>query len=120
MASAQKSCSVPKGMGERLEQAAKENDMLESEVIRRALRYYEDANPDGFAAFKETSHGPSVATVDPRTVPTESDEKSGLTVGGVGGVGRGRVPAESDEDDAESDEDGTPYDPTEDMGGEGE
>lgn len=109
MASAQKSCSVPKRMGERLEKAAEENDMLESEVIRRALRFYEDANPDGFEAFKDTTHGPSVVEVDSSEIPTKS-EKS--TVGGVGGVGRGRVPSESGENGAESED---IYDPTEDT-----
>ena len=132
MTSAQKSCSVPEGMGERLEKAAQENDMLESEVIRRALRYYEDANPDGFAAFQETSHGPSVAHVDRRNVPVQNGQNSGLTAGGIGGVGRGRVPSESGEkagekvgekdgeNGADDGEDVGVYDPTEDMGREEE
>jgi len=50
-------------MGTRLNEAAEENDMLESEVIRRALRFYENENPDGFAAFEDVRHGPAVANV---------------------------------------------------------
>jgi len=111
MASPQKSCSVPKRMGERLEKAAEENDMLESEVIRRALRFYEDANPDGFEAFKNTSHGPSVAEIDSSEIPTKTNESGGMTAGGVGGVGRGRTGSDRDESDSES----GIYDPTEDM-----
>ena len=78
MAGCQKSCSVPGGMGTRLKEAAEENDLLESEVIRRALRFYENENPDEFAAFEDVSHGPSVANVaeiDPATLPTKETEK---------------------------------------------
>lgn len=50
-------------MGARLNEAAEENDMLESEVIRRALRFYENENPDEFAAFEDVQHGPTVANV---------------------------------------------------------
>jgi len=65
-------------MGTRLNEAAEENDMLESEVIRRALRFYENQNPDGFAAFEDVRHGPAVANVaeiEPEALVEDGDSE---------------------------------------------
>lgn len=111
MAGSQKSCSVPSGMGTRLNEAAEENDMLESEVIRRALRFYENENPDEFTAFEDVRHGPAVANVariDPaslvedgamETVDETVTETADETTDETGEVGA--------QEDAETDEDGT-------------
>lgn len=104
-------------MGERLEEAARENDMLESEVIRRALRYYEDANPDGIAAFEDVQHGPTVVEVDPANLPRKGE--------GTDEIAPSAEPVEEADDQEGSDDEentdeedmegGVPYDPTKDV-----
>lgn len=125
-------------MGARLNEAAEENDMLESEVIRRALRFYENENPDEFAAFEDVQHGPTVANVariEPEAFvedgsaeavgeiveePTDetADETADETTDETGEVGASED-AEAGEDGTNSESDdaltGGVYDPTKEV-----
>lgn len=86
-----KSCRFPGGTVERIEEAAGEHDVLESEIFRRAVRHYIRSNPDEIPAFSDADDGVSVAEVDPEQLvtkgPNEEPEET--------------VTEESDEADAE-------------------
>lgn len=92
-------CRVPDALSEQYERGAEERGAFESEVIRRALRYYVEENPDGIRAFSGrggAGQGGREAVEEARVDPAEAAE-----------TGRASEPADTPE---------TPvYDPTGDM-----
>lgn len=66
-----KSCRFPGGTVERIEEAASEHDVLESEIFRRAVRHYIRSNPDEIPAFSDADDGVNVAEIDPDELVTE-------------------------------------------------
>lgn len=66
-----KSCRFPGRTVERIEDAASENEVLESELFRRAVRYYIRENPDELAAFSG-DEGPNVERVEPDELVAEN------------------------------------------------
>lgn len=96
-------CRVPDSLSERFERGAEERGAFESEIIRRALRYYVEENPDGLRAFT-----------------AESGRTHGVAQGGRGEVEEARVdPAEVAETGRANETGDTRgssvYDPTEDT-----
>lgn len=51
-------CRLPEPLTARVQQAVEEQAMLESELVRRAIRFYIEKNPDGFRAFETESRQP--------------------------------------------------------------
>lgn len=48
-------CRVPDALSEQYERGAEERGAFESEIVRRALRYYVEENPDEIRAFTAAS-----------------------------------------------------------------
>jgi len=48
-------CRVPDALSEQYERGAEEKGAFQSEIVRRALRYYAQKNPDGIRAFTAVS-----------------------------------------------------------------
>lgn len=48
-------CRVPDALSEQYERGAEERGAFQSEIVRRALRYYAQENPDGIGAFTAVS-----------------------------------------------------------------
>lgn len=95
MSQATMSCRVPGPLAAKLKRGAKEQDRLKAEIVRRALRYYVEENPEELASFRE---------------PTTAQEM----VSGVPGDRRqGQVPEPGREEPAEEEAGGV-YDPLED------
>lgn len=70
-------CRVPDALSERYERGAEERGAFESEVIRRALRYYVEENPDGIRAFSRrdgADQGGREAVEEARVDPAEAAE----------------------------------------------
>jgi hypothetical protein len=84
-------CRVPDPVAEKYERAAKEREQLKSEVVRSALRFYMEENPDEFVAFghadarqQEEGQASVAAVVDD---DVEADDSEGE--GGDDGVSSG-------------------------------
>lgn len=60
----QVNCRLPESMGEIVEEAADERMEFQSEIMRRALKFYILANPHEIAAFDRARRGPEEATVE--------------------------------------------------------
>jgi metal-responsive CopG/Arc/MetJ family transcriptional regulator len=96
-------CRVPDTLSEQYERAVEERGAFRSEIVRRALRYYAQENPDEIRAFT-----------------AESGRTHGAAQGGRGEVEEARVdPAEAAETGRGSETGDTRrspvYDPTEDT-----
>jgi len=50
-------CRLPEKLSDRLDRAAEERGAFESEIVRRAIRFYIDENPDGIRAFTSGPRG---------------------------------------------------------------
>lgn len=50
-------CRLPDRESDVVEQAAEERGAFKSEIVRRAIRYYINQNPDGIRAFSAGSGG---------------------------------------------------------------
>lgn len=55
-------CRLPGKLSDRLDQAAEERGAFESEIVRRAIRFYIEQNPDGIRAFTAGSAGRQAST----------------------------------------------------------
>lgn len=73
-----KSCRFSGGTAERIEKAASSQEVLQSEIFRRAVRHYIESNPDEIPVFSELNDGVNVAEIESESSMTEKSDTVGL------------------------------------------
>jgi len=114
-----KSCRFPGGTVEQIEKAASEHDVLESELLRRAVRHYIRDNPDEIPAFADARDDVQVARIDPEQLVTEGLNEAPEEPTAEEADEADEAEEEADESSANSDREsvlsGSVYDPCEEV-----
>lgn len=82
MKSQTKSCRFCGEVAKRIEKAASEQELLQSEVFRRAVRHYVESNPDDISAFSKRNNSANLDETENRANESSSDSKLDSSLSG--------------------------------------